>query len=77
MSDLSGRLILVDKEVNMTYPVYAIATWSVPADPGPGDHMFEWAVGLKDHRRSRVLAHIQAFGIPCDPDTLVIKKVRP
>ena len=77
MSDLYDRLVLVDKEVNMTHPVYAIATWSAPADPGPGDQTFEWPLGIKDHRRSRVLGHIQAFGIPCDPDTLVIKKVRP
>ena len=61
----------------MTHPVYAVATWSAPADPGPGRETFEWPQGCKDNRRARVLARIKAYGMPCDPDTLVIRKVRP
>lgn len=60
-----------------TRPIYAIATWSAPAYPGPGLETFEWPQGTKDNRRSRVLARIQSRGIPCDPDTLVIVNVHP
>lgn len=59
------------------YPVYAIATWTSPAFPGPGVETHQWYLPTKDNRPSRVLARIQSRGMPCDPDTLVVVHVHP
>lgn len=50
--------------------IYAIARW----DDEYGCH-YAWAQGTKDNRRSRVLARIKRYNIPCDPSTLQIIKV--
>lgn len=34
---------------------------------------YSWAQAARDNRRSRVLARIKRMGIPCDPQTLVIR----
>lgn len=46
----------------------AVAHW----DDEFGCH-YSWAQATKDNRRSRVLARIKRMGIPCDPQTLVIR----
>jgi hypothetical protein len=51
--------------------IRAIARWSEPE----GGSTFEWPQATVDNRRSRVLARIERFGIPCDPETLIIERV--
>jgi hypothetical protein len=36
---------------------------------------YAWRMATVDNRRSRVLARIRRFGIPCDESTLVITKM--
>jgi hypothetical protein len=36
---------------------------------------YSWLQSTVDNRRSRVLARIRRFGIPCDEPTLTITKV--
>lgn len=50
--------------------VKAIATW---LDHDGSD--YTWPMATVDNRRSRVLARIVRFNIPCDPTTLTIRKV--
>ena len=47
--------------------VHAVAIWS---DVSDSVHL--WPQAIADNRRSRVLARINRYGIPCDADTLII-----
>ena len=54
----------------MTAPtVKAIATWS-----DQDGNTYTWPQALADNRRTRVLARIHRFQIPCDESTLVITR---
>lgn len=49
--------------------IKAVARWS-----DVGGTTYEWPQGTSDNRRSRVLARIRRFEIPCDESTLKITK---
>lgn len=51
--------------------IHAIVMWS-----DESGSTYTWPQAMVDNRRSRVLARIRRYGIPCDPTTVVITHVR-